>query len=279
MSFIFGNLAQHLPKSVNTMLWFTLGTDCFDKLIRNGDFSGDKVGLQCMRMILSKFLGMSIVIGGGLVKVPQIIKIVMSRSVEGLSLLSFLLETVACCVSLAYNKRNGNPFSTYGETAFITIQNLIILFLMLSYKKQFLFAALLSVATLATNRFLYDENWVSKSDMATLQFATIPVTLFSKIPQIWTNFRQGHTGQLSAFSVVAYFLGTLARVFTTMQEVRDPLILLSFLLATIFNAILLLQMVVYWKRTSDVLRKQESTAPAPEEDKPKPTVWRRPKKD
>ena len=44
------------------------------------------------------------------VKIPQIIKIVQASSVEGLSLLSFLLELVALTSTAAYSFAKGFPF-------------------------------------------------------------------------------------------------------------------------------------------------------------------------
>lgn len=43
-----------------------------------------------------------------------------------------------------------------------------------------------------------------------------------------------------------YLLGSLSRIFTTLQEVDDKLILYSFVAAFSLNAILALQMVYYW---------------------------------
>ena len=53
--------------------------------------------------------------GGGIVKVPQIIKIVRSRSASGLSLSSYLLDTASLLLTVAYNVRLDFPLSTYGE--------------------------------------------------------------------------------------------------------------------------------------------------------------------
>jgi mannose-P-dolichol utilization defect protein 1 len=46
--------------------------------------------------------------------------------------------------------------------------------------------------------------------------------------------------------VVNYLLGSLARIFTSLQEVPDPLILYGFVAGFALNAILFAQMVYYW---------------------------------
>jgi len=68
----------------------------------------------------------------------------------------------------------------------------------------------------------------------------------SKLPQIWAIWSQGGTGQLSAFAVFNFLAGSLSRIFTTLQEVDDPLILYGFIAGFTLNAILAAQMVYYW---------------------------------
>ena len=46
--------------------------------------------------------------------------------------------------------------------------------------------------------------------------------------------------------VFNYLAGSLARIFTTIQEVDDKLILWGFIAAFALNAILAVQMVYYW---------------------------------
>jgi mannose-P-dolichol utilization defect protein 1 len=87
--------------------------------------------------------------------------------------------------------------------------------------------------------------------MSILYAATIPLTLSSKVPQIYTNFKNSSTGQLSVFAVFNYFLGSTARVFTTMTELDDPLMLAGNVLAATFNGILAIQVIVYWGKKSE----------------------------
>ena len=46
--------------------------------------------------------------------------------------------------------------------------------------------------------------------------------------------------------VFNYLLGSLSRIFTTLQEVDDKLILYSFISGFALNVILFLQMMYYW---------------------------------
>ena len=84
------------------------------------------------------------------------------------------------------------------------------------------------------------------STIALLQLATLPLSLFSKLPQIRQNYRAQSTGQLSAFAVISQIGGCLARLFTTAQEVGDSIVAAGFALALVLNVILGVQLWLYW---------------------------------
>ena len=175
-----------------------------------------------------------------------------ARSARGISFISYVLETLAYAITLAYSYRNEFPFSTYGENLFLTIQNAIITLLIIHYPSsrqltrapssapRVAFAALLMAVIGAA--FIY----APKAVLTPLQIATLPLSLFSKFPQIRQNYRSKSTGQLSAFAVIAQVGGCLARLFTTAAEVGDPIVLAGFVLALALNVVLGAQMWMYW---------------------------------
>jgi hypothetical protein len=79
----------------------------------------------------------------------------------------------------------------------------------------------------------------------------LPEDYFSKrvLLQIFTNFRNGHTGQLSAVTVFLLALGSLARIFTSIQETGDQVIIATYLCSSAVNCILSLQVIWYWNAT------------------------------
>lgn len=93
---------------------------------------------------------------------------------------------------------------------------------------------------------LISETAVPPPLLKTLQAFTIPVSLASKVPQIMELHRDKATGQLSVLVVFAQLLGTLARVFTTLTETNDRLLFWGFALATVFNAVIAVQVLLYW---------------------------------
>jgi len=64
--------------------------------------------------------------------------------------------------------------------------------------------------------------------------------------QIFANYRNGSTGQLSAVTVMLLFVGALARIFTSIQETGDATVIATYVVSFVVNAMLLSQVVYYW---------------------------------
>ena len=230
-----------------------IGPKCFKYLLVERNF----LDVSCLKLLLSKCLSLGIVLLSSVIKVPQIMKIVRAKSVVGLSLAAFALELFGYTISVAYNLVKGYPFGTYGEIVFLTIQDVFILLLMFAYGKRK--AVSLFVATVycvfAYQLFIPD---FQRQYLPALHSLTLPIIMVSRLPQIVANFRAKSTGQLSAVTVVAYFAGAMARVFTTIQEVNDKSILTSFLVSTVLNFILVVQLWIY---------RRSAMAPSPQRQK------------
>ncbi len=79
---------------------------------------------------------------------------------------------------------------------------------------------------------------------------TIPVLLASRALQIRDVYMLGSVGQLSGITLGMNFAGVAARVFTTLQEVDDTLVLAAALAALACNTILFAQYLYYRTRGS-----------------------------
>ncbi|RLM85258.1 hypothetical protein C2845_PM04G24420 [Panicum miliaceum] len=140
---------------------------------------------------LSKVLGYSIIAASTVAKLPQILKILKHGSVRGLSVASFELEVVGYTIALAYCIHKGLPFSAYGELAFLLIQ-----------------AVLAGKIDPALFEVLYASQHA--------------IFFFARVPQIWKNFTNKGTGELSFLTCFMNFAGSIVRVFTSIQE-KTPL--------------------------------------------------------
>lgn len=192
-------ITHNLPAPIRDLGVSIVGETCYQSLLLDVNVED----VDCIKLAVSKGLGIGIIAASSIVKVPQILKLLNSRSADGVSFLSYLLETAAYLISLAYNFRNGFPFSTYGETALIVGQNIVISVLVLNYSGRASAAAVFVAALAGTVAALFAENVVPAQALGYLQAGAGVLGVASKVPQILTIFQQGSTGQLSAFAVSA----------------------------------------------------------------------------
>ncbi|UZJ54125.1 hypothetical protein CBS101457_003445 [Exobasidium rhododendri] len=185
----------------------------------------------------------------------------------------YSLEVVAYDISLAYAYRKELPFSTYGENASLTVQNMIITLLIIWYSPKgsrqgglltsagssvrlpFSTSHSLRPVLLAGTAMVISSIFLfflcPPPLLAVLQALSIPISLVSKLPQIVELHRNKEPGQLSAVVVFAQLLGTIARVYTTVVETGDWLLGTGFGLASVLNAVIAVQYVYYWNGKGD----------------------------
>ncbi|CAK9135358.1 unnamed protein product [Ilex paraguariensis] len=222
-----------------------LGMDfsCVVGSLSNGKFPEK----DCLLPLISKLLGYSIIAASTTVKVPQILKILRHKSVRGLSVVAFELEVVGYTIALAYCLHKGLPFSAYGELAFLLIQAIILLAIIYYYSQPMgtttWIKALLYCAVAPTilggqiDPLLFEALYASQH----------AIFLFAKIPQIWKNFKNKSTGELSFLTSLMNFGGSTARVFTSIQEKAPTSVILGSAKAILTNGTILSQIIIYQK--------------------------------
>lgn len=190
-------ITHNLPGPIRDLGVSIIGDACYKTLLLDVDPSDQ----ECLKLAISKGLGIGIIAASSIVKVPQILKLVKSQSASGVSFLAYLLETSSYLISLAYNIRNGFPFSTFGETALVLGQNVIISVLVLNYSGRATMAALFVAALAASAVTLFGDGLLDMKQLSYLQAGAGVMSVASKVPQIAAIWSQGGTGQLSAFAV------------------------------------------------------------------------------
>lgn len=224
---------------------------CYDQIFVQWDL----LHVPCLKILLSKVLGLSLVAGSLLVKLPQVFKILGAKSAEGLSLQSVMLELVALTGTMVYSITNNFPFSSWGEALFLMLQTITICFLILHYRGQ----TVKGVAFLACYALVLLVLLSPLTPLAVvtlLQASNVPAVVVGKLLQAVTNYRNGHTGQLSAVTVVLLFGGSLARIFTSIQETGDPLMAGTFVVAALFNGLIVAQLLFYWNAKAPHTKKE-----------------------
>eukprot|EP00824_Muranothrix_gubernata_P013491 TRINITY_DN28121_c0_g1_i1.p1 TRINITY_DN28121_c0_g1~~TRINITY_DN28121_c0_g1_i1.p1 ORF type:complete len:250 (-),score=61.07 TRINITY_DN28121_c0_g1_i1:86-835(-) len=233
-----------------------LGAPCTRELFVNFHFNN----VKCLKLLASKGLGAGVVVGSSVVKVPQIIKVIQNRSVAGLSLAMFLLELVGQTVSLAFNFQHGYPFSTWGEYVFITLQNVFLLFLMDLFGGAMKGGLWIGFAIYSSITYALLVGLVPTEMLDALQAGVTLLFIASRLPQIYQNFKSHGVGQLSLITWMLIFVGSLARIYTTLMEVPDKLVMGQFLLASLLNGTIFFQIVYYNYITGDGKKKKKKEA-------------------
>jgi len=216
--------------------------DCMDKFLLDYDF----LDAPCLKHTLSKGLGIGIIAGSVLVKVPQILKIVRSQSAAGITFVSVVLELFAISSSLSYSYCSGFPFSAWGEACFLAIQTAAVAVLVLWYGYSSALLALSFLIGYLSVLYALISDLTPLDILWSMQAANVPVIIISKGIQALTNYKNQSTGQLSAITIFMLFSGSLARIFTSYQETGDMVLIVTYLAASSANGVIAFQMLYYW---------------------------------
>jgi uncharacterized protein with PQ loop repeat len=135
-------------------------------------------------------LGIVIVIGACVVKLPQIINVWKSKSGEGMPIVSSELENYVYLIHVSYGIINQLPAMAYGEAALSWIQNLVLLSLLYRFQKRSSLRAssvLLVIAAVVTPVYM---GLISNALIAKLYDMNSTIYLASKLPVIISSFQQ-----------------------------------------------------------------------------------------
>ena len=95
--------------------------DCFDTFLMNFDFSKTDLIFPCIEYSALKGVSFAIIAGSFVFKIPQVMKIVKSQSVEGISAMSYYTENMTFINTSSYSMQLGLSFMVYGESIVILI--------------------------------------------------------------------------------------------------------------------------------------------------------------
>uniref|UniRef100_A0A3Q3X8A9 Mannose-P-dolichol utilization defect 1 protein homolog n=1 Tax=Mola mola TaxID=94237 RepID=A0A3Q3X8A9_MOLML len=234
--------SSYLDPLKGFLLTYLMPESCYDQFFLNFNF----LDVPCLKIILSKGLGIGIILGSVMVKLPQILKLMGAKSAEGLSFNSVLLELLAITGTTTYSIAKKFPFSAWGEVLFLMLQTVTIGFLIQHYRGKTSRGVLFLVMYFVLVVLLLSP--VTPISVVTcMQASNMPAIIISRLIQAASNFRNGHTGQLSAVSVFLVFAGSLARIFTSLQETGDSLMAWTYVISSSCNGVIALQVLYYWK--------------------------------
>lgn len=108
--------------------------------------------------------------------------------------------------------------ASYDELQAISIQNAILLWLLYTYQNRSTGRKMTMLIGLVTWVAAAYGNYLTPGHLTALFDVNSVILLISRVPQILQNYRSKNTGQLSVITYGLQFAGTLARIFTTLQE-------------------------------------------------------------
>lgn len=212
---------------------------------------------DCLLPLISKILGYLIVAGSTTVKLPQIIRILKHNSVRGLSVAAFELEVVGYTIALSYCLHKGLPFSAYGELAFLLIQAILLVAIIYYYSqplgakvwtKALLYCAVApTVLAGQINPVLFETLYASQH----------AIFFLARVPQIWENYTSKSTGELSFLTCFMNVAGSVARVFTSIQENAPTSMIMGSVLSVLTNGTILSQILLYRKAPTQKEKKAQ----------------------
>eukprot|EP00283_Hemiselmis_rufescens_P015104 CAMPEP_0173438408 /NCGR_PEP_ID=MMETSP1357-20121228/20303_1 /TAXON_ID=77926 /ORGANISM="Hemiselmis rufescens, Strain PCC563" /LENGTH=264 /DNA_ID=CAMNT_0014403701 /DNA_START=23 /DNA_END=817 /DNA_ORIENTATION=+ len=230
-----------------------------------------RLGSSCSSLFLSKVLSLFVLAGGMFFKVFQITKLAKNKSAAGVSLSQFCMEICVSAITLSFNYHISAPFTTYGESFFILLQNLVLIaqvayYTQLGLPKFFVGAALYAALLL----FLFSDfardvkvpapacdltAGASSCQISNLrlqdclQAISTVIVIVSRIPQIITIFRTREVGNLAIMTWLLNLAGASIRVFTTRRELPDQLILqFAFFMSASLSGVVVCQILAFSKK-------------------------------
>jgi membrane-bound metal-dependent hydrolase YbcI (DUF457 family) len=137
-----------------------------------------------------QLLGIGILAGSCITKLPQVATVLRSRSVEGLSTISLELELYVGLIHVCYGVFFKLPITAYGEAGVIFIQNLWLILLLYIFRRESLArpACLVAVLSLVVTPVVLDQ--ITATWMSRLYDFNSTIYLISRGPQILMVFRQ-----------------------------------------------------------------------------------------
>ena len=205
---------------------------------------------ECISYLISKGLSIGIVLFSFTSKLPQILYMLNTKDMKGLSYISIYLDILSTLFYTMYPYHMGYPFLTYGEGLIILFQNFLIFFICWKYdtyqsadKNNMSFSLLLvSFLFLCYKGFFDEKIWKIIGSASTV------LSMGSRITQIYTSYKSKSTGPLSTITYGLNMMGNAARIFTSLKETNDIILVGGFVVSFVLNLIIFLQIIYYNKK-------------------------------
>ncbi|XP_060769141.1 mannose-P-dolichol utilization defect 1a isoform X2 [Neoarius graeffei] len=175
----------------------------------------------------------------------QLWMVVQGSSAEGLSLVAVVLQLLVVSTHTAACVLHKLPIGAYGESVFLLVQFVLLVYLIQYYKGNPISGCVL-LTVYSGVMYLLTSALTPKVVVMAMQEWSVLMVITSQLIQAGCNLNSGSTGQLSGASVFLVFLASLGRAFRSIQESHS-----LHSQACVFSAccclLLLIQILIYRK--------------------------------
>ncbi|KAE8605085.1 hypothetical protein XENTR_v10014964 [Xenopus tropicalis] len=178
-------------------------------------------------------------------KFPQILSVMASKSAEGVSLQSVLLELAGFLFFLRYQMYYNYPMETYLEYPILIAQDAVLLLFLFHYTGSVKNALPYAGIFFAAWNILALHKWII--DLAL--YLCTGISAASKIVQIQYLWLTKDSGQASALTWILAMYTSATRIFTTLATTGDSAVLLRFIVLLILNGCVTAMILMYRKKT------------------------------
>ncbi|KAG7314975.1 hypothetical protein KOW79_022278 [Hemibagrus wyckioides] len=195
----------------------------------------------CMKIILNKILSVWM-LGELIAPLLQIWVVVQDSSAQGLSLVSVVLQLLAVSVHTAACILHKFPIGAYGDSVFVLVQFVLLVFLIQYYRGKTVTGCVL-LSVYSGVMYLLTSAVTPEVVVMAMQEWSVVFVISGQLIQAGCNLTSGSTGQLSGASVFLVFLASLGRTFRSTQGFLS-------LLSSCCSLLLFIQTLIYRKTTT-----------------------------
>jgi len=221
------------------------------------------LGASCFSQLLTKALGVGIIVGSMLNKVPIMVNMINSRTAAGISRNSLYGELMVYTNVAMYSHLLGHPITAYGENVSLLIQNTVLIVMTWNFLSKTDNPVHLQEKIMTSIGFvLYCIgilNFLPDEYLYLLMSSTWPVMLYARGSQVYATFTVKHTGNLSIVTTSMSLVGASIRILTTLKETGDMVVLCGYILSGSLSLIMFIQYWAYLQRTTELANNKKIT--------------------
>lgn len=194
---------------------------------------------------LADFLSLLTIGMSFMLKIPQILNLLSTKSADQISIASLLLELTNYTVMTNYHYANGYSILTYLECPVLLVQEYILIFLVLKYLKKINTSSVLVAALYFAISSCFALQIVPKVVLTFLAPACTPISVSSKIVQLLVILRAKNADTVSPTTWFISAFTNLTRIFTIWMDSADLLLLGNFTVNTICSSSIMFSAIYY----------------------------------